>query len=87
MAQTIEKGIVRELREARHMLIEDKQRIADLERELGRLREDCRFVAQRARALSNTAFAINDVLIDAAGIDGKRIIEPELEDADGTNNG
>ena len=79
MAQTIEtKGIVRELRESR-------QRIADLERELGRLREDCRYVAQRARALlvdSEEAQSLDsghalDVLIDAAGVDGTRIIEPE----------
>ncbi len=45
MAQTIEtKGIVRELRESR-------QRVADLERELERLREDYRYVVHRARCL------------------------------------
>ena len=82
MAQTIEtRGIVGELRESR-------QRIADLERELERLREDCRYVAHRARCLLtdseeaqelDTGHAL-DVLVAAAGVDGTRIIEPEADD-------
>ena len=79
MPRTIEKGIVAELRAAR-------AEVDRLALELERLREDCRFVAHRARCLLtdseaeqhlDTGHAL-DVLIDAAGVDGTKITE-ELE--------
>jgi len=81
MAQLrVEAGIVAELRAAR-------AEVDRLALELERLREDCRYVAHRARCLLtdseeaqelDTGHAL-DVLVDAAGIDGTRIIEPEAD--------
>ena len=77
----VEAGIVAELRAAR-------AEVDRLALELERLREDCRYVAHRARCLLtdseeaqelDTGHAL-DVLVDAAGLDGTKILEPEADD-------